>query len=342
MSESIHSDRQRRKRKIAAQLVTILVSAAILYVFLNKLSWEELAESLEEAVFWKAWLGVLIPFLVIWVIEASYSVKAFLWFHRPTPLKNYLVVKASAYLLSMINIAFSTGGEFVYFNRKTGVSFRKYIGMVFFRATIAAFGCVLVMAGLTVWILVFRAELARDLELEFWGPVIAALLLLMVDFYLYFTRGRGLLLKNLPFTYQDEFWIAFRMARLRHWFFGMCYSVPAVFTYILGLFFVARAFDVQVELPHFIFWAPLAALLSAFPVTFSGFGATTAAWMIFFSDYGTTADIVALTLFLPSARLLMRAVLGVLFMPAAMKEISSLAANADSQTAPPENDHRKS
>ncbi len=304
--------------------LTVLISAGILYWFFRGISFEEIIKEAGDADYLSASLAMIIPVVLFWISDAAYTVKSFEWFHKRVPLGDYFVIKAAAYLLAMVNITFATGGVFYYFIRKTGITIRKQVGILVFRELMVVFGCCIFFAVLALGVYIYDPDLAREAYLDFWSPVLVAVLLLMFEFWRFWSKGKGLLLKNLPLWYQDEFWQPFKNPKAGQWVRGMLYMLPAILAYCVGLWITARAFDVYVPFITFMFWIPLVALISALPVAFSNFGTTTAAWVAFFSAYAERADIAVLTLFIPAARLIIRAVIGGAFVPSAMKEMESL------------------
>lgn len=307
-----------------SRIATVAVSAGLLYYFLRNQDWLSLWQAGKGARFGLAWVGTGLPLFIFWGADAAFTVKSFAWIGKPTSFFSYLVIKAAAYLLNMVNIVFSTGGVFLYFMRKTGISARAQAGLLGWRLLMAVFGYTLVYAALAVLFAIFEPELAAKIHLERWTAVIIAMGALMIESNLFFIAGRGLILLRLHLPLKSEFWTAFKTMRTRHWLLGFAYTAPQILANSLGMYLTARAFDINVPPLYFMFCIPAVVLISALPVAFGGFGTTTAAWMVFFSAYGDSTDIAAATLFIPGARLLIRASIGAIFLPMAGRELSSL------------------
>ncbi|HUT55589.1 MAG TPA: lysylphosphatidylglycerol synthase domain-containing protein [bacterium] len=304
---------------------TVLVSALILYWALYGISYEELRRAARGADLTLAVLGAAVPLFVFWITDALFTVRSFAWCGRPVPFKSYLVIKAAAYLLNMVNIAFSTGGVFLYFLKKTGISSRAQAGLLLWRLDMAVFGVVIFFTLLIAGGLCFPPAVTAKMDLGLILPVLAASLLIIAEWSLYWLKGGGLVMKRLPLDSNAEFWTAFRIMGPTQWVKGLAYTLPPILVNFFGMYLCARAFRLEVPLIYFMIWIPLAALLSALPIAFGGFGTTTAAWAAFFAPYGAHADIVALTVFIPAVRLITRALFGIIFMPLATREIESLA-----------------
>jgi len=304
---------------------TVFVSAAILYYFLGKEDWSELWKAAAQADTVMAALGVFVPLLVFWITDAAFSVKSIEWFHRRVPLTDFIVVKAAFYLLTLVNISLGTGGVFLYFLRKAQISVRKQAGILAWRISVAVSGYLAVFFLLTLAMLVFYPEQAGRIRMDIWLPVLGVILALAADWTARWMLGKSLVFRLLKPDPTSEFWAAFTLSRPRHWFIGWAYTVPAIVSNFLGMYVVARAFGIDVPFFYFAFWIPVVVMFAALPVAFGGFGTTTAAWAGFFGGYASTAAIGAATIFIPGARLLLRIVLGLVFLPACMRELEAVA-----------------
>jgi uncharacterized membrane protein YbhN (UPF0104 family) len=305
--------------------LTVLVSAGILYYFVRSSNWEEIQEAAMRAELLPAVLGATLPLFFFWLTDTAFTVKSFELFHRPVRFTDYLFIKAASYLLTMVNITFATGGIFLYFMKKTGISARKQAGLLLWRVSMAVFGMAIFFASLTTGLLVYYPAVLQNVRLDIWGPVLTIFILIFIEFGAYWLGGGGALLKRLPVDFRSRLWSAFRKSRPRHWLTGFSYTVPPIVVNFIGLYIVAKAFHIEVPFLFFLYSMPLVAVLSALPIAFGQFGTTTAAWALFFASFGAPEDIVAVTIFIPAVRLIMRASVGLVFMPMATRELESIS-----------------
>jgi hypothetical protein len=84
------------------------------------------------------------------------------------------------------------------------------------------------------------------------------------------------------------------------------------------------AFHVQAPFWEFMAVAPLLFLIIDMPFALAGFGTTTMAWKLFFPDYGNPDAVMALTLFFPLVRGLTRALIGLVCLRPALRDLSTL------------------
>jgi hypothetical protein len=147
---------------MAAQAATILVSAAILYYFLHRLDWRALRTAAERANLLGAALASALPIIIYWITDAVFTVRSMAWFHRPVSFRDYLFLKASAYLLTMINIIFGASVTFLYLMRKAEISADKQAGIFAWRLVVAATGAVLFYGVIAAGMLIFEPETASS------------------------------------------------------------------------------------------------------------------------------------------------------------------------------------
>jgi uncharacterized membrane protein YbhN (UPF0104 family) len=122
----------------------------------------------------------------------------------------------------------------------------------------------------------------------------------------------------------SEFWSAFQNAPPRRWLLTWAMTMPPLMIMLLGLYLLAVAFHVQAPFWEFMAVAPLLFLIIDMPFALAGFGTTTMAWKLFFPDYGNPDAVMALTLFFPLVRGLTRALIGLVCLRPALRDLSTL------------------
>jgi hypothetical protein len=118
-----------------------------------------------------------------------------------------------------------------------------------------------------------------------------------------------------------EFFLPYARGTLKQWTIVWAYTVVYYLFLFIGYYLAALAFEVYVPPLLFILLSPLALTLASLPVFFGGFGGTTLFWEAFFPDSGTPAAILALTLFIPLVRMLIRMVIGLGSLIPALPEV---------------------
>jgi len=298
----------------AKRTVPVIVSALIIYYYFRDMKWGEFFEACNRANLALAIAAVVIPQLVAWFFTTLVVERTITWFHAPFPFWEYFWVRGSIYILMFVNTALGGGGLLLYQKRRGRIPWRKLAGILLFRVGVGiGWGMMFVMIPVTLAMHYYGfAEKIRINMHIWWSILLLPGLLFFISSWFYWFHNKGAfgLHKLIVRDRQSEFWTAFRSARPRHWFLTWSMSVPPVIIMFVGLYFLNRAFNVDAPFLQCMVVLPVALLLMDLPIAFSGFGTTTLAWMTLFSHHGDPTDIAALSLFLPSTRLMCRAAIG--------------------------------
>jgi uncharacterized membrane protein YbhN (UPF0104 family) len=315
------------------RVVPILVSILILYYYFREDDLSGLKQAFENANLWIAIPAILIPLIASWFMRTLIVERHFKWFHGPFPFWSYFWVHGAINILMFINTLLGGGGLLLYQQRKANITWRKLGGILLFRVGVGTgWGMMFVMIPLTLAMQYYGYAEKAELNLYVWWFI------LLVPGLLFFCSNLGFWFRGFDSTglgkvlvrdREGEFWTAFREASFRQWLLTMLMIVPPIMLHIVGLYFLSLAFGVKVPFLQFMVVGPLAALIMDLPIASAGLGSTTAAWMIFFSEYGTEESIKVLTLFIPVSRSLARALIGLVSLWPGMREISSMGLSED-------------
>ena len=302
-----------------------VVSAAILYYYLRQLDWSALQAIVARVDLPLAIAAVVVPQLVSWYFGALIIQRTMEWFHGPFSLRAFFWLRGSSYILAFINNALGGGGQLLYQQRRGDVSWTKLLGILLFRVGLALWGIGLLMIPATAAMHATGLAQRVQLNLYVWWSILIFGVYWLVEAWLNWHHGAYFGLSR--FVARDrnhEFWTAFRRSTPRHWLLYWLMSLPQVIATVLGYLVLNEAFGIHAPLAESLVVLPLALLIMDLPVAFAGFGTATLGWMTFFGAYGSAADITALTLFLPTARMLCRALIGVVSLRPALGEIDFL------------------
>jgi len=130
-STSIPPVAEARKSKPWQRLLPLLITLACFAYLYNRLSHAASAEGTGllaylarsfENVNWYYWLALMIPYCFFYLIFDSLVVwKVINWFNANIGYADILPIRASAYILSLVNEQVSKGAIAVYLNRRDGV-----------------------------------------------------------------------------------------------------------------------------------------------------------------------------------------------------------------------------
>src|ERR1700674_1420886 len=130
-STSIPSTATDKKVKTWQRLSPFLITAACFAYLYSRLSHAAAAEGSGllpyllksfENVSWGAWLALMIPYCFLYLVLDSVVVWCVInWFNAKIRYADILPIRASAYILSLVNEQVSKGAIAVYLNRRDGV-----------------------------------------------------------------------------------------------------------------------------------------------------------------------------------------------------------------------------
>src|SRR6201984_1786119 len=128
---SIPSAAAVRKAKPWQKLLPFLITLACFAYLYNRLNHAAVAEGTGllpylaksfENVNWLYWLGLIIPYNCLYVIFDSLMIWTVInWFNAKIRYVDILPIRASAYILSLVNEQVSKGAIALYLNRRNGV-----------------------------------------------------------------------------------------------------------------------------------------------------------------------------------------------------------------------------
>src|SRR5579863_2943808 len=120
-----------KKAKPWQRLLPLLITLACFAYLYNRLNHAASAEGTGlltylaksfENVNWLYWLGLMIPYCLFYMAFDSLSVWCVInWFNAKIRYADILPIRASAYILSLVNEQVSKGAIAVYLNRRDGV-----------------------------------------------------------------------------------------------------------------------------------------------------------------------------------------------------------------------------
>ncbi len=248
------------------------------------------------------------------------------WFHGPIRYRDLLPVRAVTYIVSLLNTNLARGATAFYLTQQLRAPFFQIASTVLFLT-------LLEVTHLAIWaacgMLAYSTHLPKSL---FWIPT--GFVLFWVVFLLYarldFAPWRAVLV---PFTrlfprlrgrVQIREWPIFRtfdQAPLKRYVQVVLLRAPAFFVSLIIHFLAVRTFGMHIPLGQMLAYLPIIFILGALPITVAHLGTTQAAWIFFFGDYATGPQLLAYSLASHLAFMMTRAMLGVVFLPRAYRDL---------------------
>jgi len=322
-------------------VLAVLVSISILAFYFKDLEWDLFFQSIREANLWLAFFSVLLPQLVFWLFGVFQMERTFTWFHKPFPWKEFMWIRGALYLFMVINTAIGGVGNVLYLQQKTKISWVRFIAISFFRMSVQTAAIGMLLIPFTIVMHFMGIFDSTPLNPFIWWAVLIVGQLAFWDGWFFFLKQRAIGLSRYLFTqgsrsglliggYRNvdhEIWFAFRQATQRQWVLFMIWANIPVIALILGYWYFAKAFNIEIPFVLFVVTMLLVNFLQDLPIAFAGFGTTTMAWAMFYGDYASVEAIASLSVCLPLMRLFVRSGIGVICMKPAIEDVVSILAD---------------
>jgi hypothetical protein len=313
----------RRWRKTLPYLGTLLIFALIFW----RIPVGKVAAALEQAPALK-FFGVFLPYSAIyWIIDSACLTWVVQRFNKPLRLREILSIRASMYLLSLINTNLGQGGVAWYLHRKVKVPFLEILSSILFIALLEVYQLFLFS---TAGVVLYRPVSAEQIELVHILRIVYAVawsaLAAMVIFFAQARRYTTL-----------SAWISRRVGSISRTFvvarpldyaIVLAMKAPSFLLAVLAQHFALALYGIMIPFTKLVLFLPLVFLAAALPIAVAHLGTSQAAWLLFFSANARDEKILAYSLAAHFAFMLCNGLLGLLFLPHASRELTALEAAA--------------
>ncbi len=265
--------------------------------------------SVFASVNWLAWLALMVPYsLFFFLVDSAIVWRVINWFDAKVAYKDILPVRASTYVISIINEQVGKGAMALYLNRREGVpGWKLGSSMLFIMVCELLYLCAWANIGLALqWDNL--PEVFRGLP---WvGMVIVAVFAVA---FLYF---RGHILPN--FHLRDRHLVhAFREAKLYQYLVILLMRSPALLAAVVVYAEALELFGVQYSYLQMLGILPVIFFGASIPGPFRAVAVSM--WVILFPEY--PAEMSAFGLVQHNFFILFNAMFGLIFMRRVQKEL---------------------
>jgi hypothetical protein len=266
---------------------------------------------------WVAWLALMVPYsLFFFLIDAHVTWRVIRWFNAPQiRLGNVLPIRASAYILSLVNEQVGKGAMSLYLYRRYQVPALAAISSMLLLGLMEIYQLLLFSSvGVFYGFDVVRAA-SSVLPLDVILPAVFAVACIYLPLHVAYFRGH--LIRNS--TVRDKSIVhAFRQARPVHYLLIVLFKAPVLIGAIIVYTMALDLFNVDVSFIQMLAFLPVIFLAAALPLPFHA-GALLL-WTVLFPEY---PEVGAFSLVMHTFFVLFNASIGVMFLPKANKELFS-------------------
>jgi hypothetical protein len=312
------------RSRVVSPIIAAVLTLAIFALIVRRVPFPALATALHDADY-RLFLALMIPntlFYFAWdTLVLSVVIR---WFHGAVPYRDLLPVRAASYVVGVFNTNLGRGAMAAYLSRRLHAPLLELGSTVIFLVLTEYTQLVLwAMLG----IVGFRADVTGGLL-----AVAASVAALWMIFFLYtklnVTPTR--LVRHVIAPREWSIFRTFRLATARRYAQVVLLRAPMFVVSLCAHYYAAHAFGIHIPFGQMLAFLPVIFMLAALPVTVAHLGTTQAAWIFFFSQYASAPRLLAFSLAAHLAFTSTRALLGVVWLPAAYFDLVPPAAPASS------------
>ena len=265
---------------------------------------------------WGRYLLLIAPYSAFYFLVDTFVVQqAVSWFNVRVSYRDILPVRATTYILSLVNTQLGQGGIAVYLYRRHGLPFWEATSTVILLSFVEVYQ----LAFYSLVGAIAGGQLGRAAPL----PVYAVMGAYLVFHLWYFSRPRG------GRAGQLRLLTAFRRARPGHYLRLLAYKTPNLLAAVTVHWLALPLFGMHVPFLVLLTYLPLVFFFAALPIAAAHLGPSQLAWVYFFRPWAPDKALLAYSLAAHVTFMLMNALIGLLFLRRAARELS------ERPTAPP-------
>jgi len=316
-------------RKAIPYLGTIVIFALIFW----RIPIRKVEQALSQVPVLK-FLAVFMPYsLFCCAIDSACLTWVVRRFNARMRYRDILPIRASMYVLALINTSLAQGGVAYYLHRKAGVSFLSALSSVLFIAMLEIYQLFLFSTlGVIFYTPVGDAQVRIVAILRVVYIVAWAMLAGIITFFAIARRSTPI--RNWVETGRAGALLAtFIQARPLDYLVVLAIKAPTFLASVVAQYYALALYGIAVPFVKLMLFLPLVFLAAALPIAVAHLGTSQAAWLLFFSGNASAAKIVAYSLAAQLTFMLCNALIGMVFLPRASRELTALRAETASTSA---------
>jgi hypothetical protein len=311
-------------RFLGRRLLPLLLTAGFFYVVLQRIPYQRLVAAVGEADY-SRFLALMVLNAVVYIAwDTLVLMMAVRWFHGPVQYTDLLPVRAASYIVTVFNTNAGRGAVAVFVARLLGRPTLQ-IGSTVIFLLLTEFTHLVAWA--TVGIVAFGPALTRAL---LWVPPTVAGFWLLFFAYARASRlrdpetastGSNVVGRWLTAPWRGALLRTFRVAPPRRYVQTVLLRAPMFFISLCLYYLAVPAFGFSIPFGHMLTFLPVVFMVAALPITVARLGTTQAAWILLFGAVAPVDRLLAFSLAAALTFSLTRAMVGILLLPFAYRDL---------------------
>jgi Lysylphosphatidylglycerol synthase TM region len=270
-------------------------------------------------------VAVFLPFSAFfWMIDSLCLTWVVRRFNAPMRFRDIVPIRASMYLLALINTNLGQGGVAYYLYRKAKIPLLEALSSILFIALLEVYQLFLFS---TLGVIFYhpsapaQIEIVKILRVAY---VIAWLLLFAIIGLFAMARRNPALHEWISKSRGGAIAGTFLKARPLDYAIVLGIKAPSFLASVLTQYFALALYGITIPLIKLMLFLPLVFLAAALPIAVAHLGTSQAAWLLFFSGNAPEAKILAYSLAAHFTFMFCNGVIGLFFLPRASRELTAL------------------
>ncbi len=318
-----------RRTPIWKKALPYLGTVAIFALIFWRIPMAKVGEALEQAPVLE-FIGVFLPFSAFyWMIDSACLTWVVKRFNAPLRFRDIVPIRASMYLLALINTNLGQGGVAYYLHRKARIPFLEALSSILFIALMEIYQLFLFS---TLGVIFYtptspaQLEIVRVLRVAY---IIAWLVLFAIVGLFAMARHNENLHQWITHSKAGSIAGTFLKARPLDYAIVLGIKAPSFLASVLTQYLALSLYGIAIPLVKLMLFLPLVFLAAALPIAVAHLGTSQAAWLLFFSGNAPDVKILAYSLGAHFTFMLCNGLIGLFFLHRASRELTSLEAAND-------------
>lgn len=310
---------------------TVALIAYLVFKLKDEVTLGQIKTSFEEANMLLFLVGVSIPLIIGYLGEVVMSSLLFTWFIKPLKMRDIWAVKGASYILMILHHGVGQAAWAIYLMKKMKITFKETASMIMPGAIVFSF----LIPAIVTMILVISSLGLYEIEARFYIPVILTFIIGWLIFLFNLTYWIfGWKWGKLDRFHEWPFFHALVKATYPQWLVIFIFGISTMLLAFGGHYICARAFgldmDYHIFIARFLLVIPYIMLIPSV----GHVGPLTAGWLYVYADVMSTDDIVTCTVLIIVGHHIVRAVIGLICMYPANKEVKKVLAATKNEDEP--------
>ena len=330
MSDSTHAEsgsqpeKGNRWQSLLGRLITWVITFGCFYLIYMKVEDAAARDGLTALTYMQnffenadllSWLLLMVPYSIFFfLVDAHATWRLIRWFNAPEiKFTDVLPIRASAYILSLVNEQVGKGAMSLYLLKRYDVPVWKALSTMVMLGLVEIYQ-LLIFSAVGV-LLYYEMVVAASTSYPLPTIMLSVYAIAFLYFPIHLLYFRGRILKTVDLR-DKQLFNSFRHAEIKHYVMLLLFKAPnmlgAMVVYTLSL----SLFQVDVEFGQMVAFLPVIFLAAALPLPFHA-GALVL-WTVLFPDY---PEVGVFSMMMHTLFVLLNASIGIVFLPKANKEL---------------------